>query len=162
MTTTPATIRDSIAARIVALTPSAHTDDKFREHTYLDDLRLWAEANPTGCLRVFSVEWNDNIPPPLVTNTTEEQAEDDIEIVVAYPTTWRYGERGLVDLKTTIAADIRRINHEVGTNGFAALATATNTSATVTTLSEGPSEIGPVVSFGVVRLHVLYSRSPSA
>lgn len=162
MTTTPATIRDSIASRILALTPSAHTGDPFREHRYAEDLPLWAESNPAGCLRVFSVRWSGSTSAPSVTNTTEEYVERDLEIVVAYPTTWRFGEMQLVDLEEVIDADIRRINHEVGTNGFAALATAANTSATVTTLSEGPPEIGPVVSFGTVRLHVLYSRSPSA
>lgn len=162
MTTTSAIIRDSIATRVAAVTPSAGTGDPFREHRYADPLREWALANPASALRRFSVRWDGAVLPPLVTNTTEETVERDIEIVVAYPTSWRFGGQQLVDLEEVIDADCRRINHEVGTNGFASLATVTNTSATVTTVIEAANEIGPVVSFGVVRLHVLYSRSPSA
>lgn len=159
MTTTATAIRNSIEARIAALTPAVHAGQPFRAHRHERPIREWAEQNPSACLRRFSVRWVGPIPPALVTNTDVEQVERAIEVVVAYPTDWRHGGKQLVDLDEVASDDARLIADCVGTNGAAAMALVT-TSATVVTDTDGENlEPGPVVTFGVVRLRAYYYRS---
>lgn len=160
MTTTPDVIRDSIASRIAAIVPAIHAAQPFIEHREEMPFRAWSAANPPGSLRRFSVRWVGAVAAPVVTNMDLEEVEDEIEIVVAYPTNWRHGGRQLAGLDDVVKADARRISHVVGTNGAAGMAAVT-TSATAITLSESV-DAGDAVTFGVVRLRVVYTRSPSA
>ncbi len=160
--TTAAAIRDDIAARVAALVGLQHVRQRFVEHREERPIREWAIKSPGAALRRFSVRWLGEVRGPTVTNTDVELVDQDLEVVVMYPSDGRHGTQVMVDLDTVIGQDLRRINHAVGTNGFAALA-ATIPAATVVSLP-GPEtieDLGPVRA-GVVRLNATYYRDPSA
>ncbi len=159
--TTAKALRDSIAARVAALVPTSHARQGFLELREERPIRGWAAANPGSCLRRFAVRWVGPVRGPTVTNTDVELVDQDLEIVVVYPTDGRHGPKMRVDLDTVIGEDLHTINNAVGTNGFAALALTTQ-AATVRSL-EGPEEredLGPAQA-GVVRLNASYYRSPA-
>lgn len=160
--TTAEAIRSGIAARIVDLLATSHPGSRFHEHREAQPIRTFAMDNPASCLRRFSVRWVGDVHGPHVTNTDVELVDRDLEIVVTYPTSWRHGNKLLVDLARVIAEDTQKINHTVGTNGYAALA-ATTPAATVRSLegAEGHEDLGAAQA-GIVRLNAMYYRSPSS
>ena len=151
-TTTPGTLRTTIAARIVALTPSLDSEVLFREHREEDSFREWALNNPAGCLRRFSVRQGPRVEQPTVTDGLTEMVAQEFEILVAYPTDGRFGALKMADLDNAVERDRAQIAKTIGTNGTA------YTDATVTTEDEDREDIGPV-TVGVVRLLARYFRS---
>lgn len=160
-TTTPKALRDSIAARVALLVATSHAGQPFTEHREERPIREWAASNPGSSLRRFSVRWVGSVRGPHVTNTDVELVDQDLEIVVVYPTDGRHGPKMRVDLDTVIGEDTHKINNAVGTNGFAALALATP-AATVRSLdgAEDREDLGAAQA-GVVRLNASYYRRPS-
>lgn len=158
-TTTPSAIRSAVVAIVAGLTPATSIGDRFKEHREEQDFRAWCGANPAGCLRRFSVRWVSAVRVPTVTNTTEEWVSRDLEIVVAYPTSWRAGGTQLAGLIDAIDKDVKVIANAVGTNGAANYVTQLGP-ATVTsvTTSEDSHDMGPF-HVGVVTLDVGYYRS---
>lgn len=158
-TTTAAAIRNAIVARIARLVPVIEAE-RFIPSQELSDFRDAAERNKTGCFRRYSVRFMGAVTPPLVSNTDVERVGDDIEVVVAYPTTGRFGAKALHALDDVIASDLRQIEHEVGSNGFANLNTDLAMVGAATVLTVGQArEDGPAVTFGVLRLRVEFYRS---
>jgi hypothetical protein len=160
MTTTAATIRDSIESRIAALAPTAHAGDRFLAHRHELPLPQWANANTTGAFRRFSVRWDGGGTPPTVTDGVVAWEERDLLVIVAYPTSWRAGGKALVDLDNLAIVDAQQIDDAVGTKGYAATAAATSSGATVT--SQGTDLIaGTPVTFATIRLRAHYYRTTS-
>lgn len=153
-TTTPAAIRDVIIARIEGLTPPTfganlyipHREDRL-------DLRAWAAANPSACLRRFAVETRGDTAEVEVTMVTQEQVRETFEIVIAYPDSNRFGSRqGLHD---AIASDLRHIDYYAGTTGFSVTPTS---NATIISKQYSRERDGAVF-FGVIPLEVVYWRA---
>jgi hypothetical protein len=156
MATTGAAIRDAMIALVEAITPSTHAGDKFVAHREVQPFRDWADANPGGCLRRFSIRSTGALTPPEATNTDIEWVSTDFACVVAYPVNGRQGEDWLLDLDDVIEADLRAIEHRIGTNGYANYAQQT-AGATVTTTGTAREEGGAVV-YGVLELHAGFYR----
>ncbi len=156
-TTTADAVATAIATRITAIAPGLHAGDRFREHRYEIPLAEWALANPTGCLRRFSVMPSFDISPPDVTDGLTEAVEQDFLVEVAYPSSHRFGPRGLRDLMAAIDADRSQIAKTVGTNGFASYASEPGT-VTIWTVAESGEDLG-AVKVGSVRLRGRYFRS---
>jgi hypothetical protein len=153
--TTGAAIRDAMIALVEAITPSTHAGDKFIAHREVQPLRDWAEANPGGCLRRFSIRSTGQPRPAPVSTTLVEETSDTFEIVVAYPTDGRQGEDWLLDLDDAIESDQTSIHKTIGPPGYASL------TATATVIHEDPftREDGSPVTFGVIRYRVDWYRS---
>lgn len=158
-TTTPAAVRNAIAAVVKGLTPTAHTETPFREHEEREAFRDWCVANASACLRRYSVRWIGDTAPPTVSNTDVEFVERAIDVEVAYPTAWRLGGRQLAGLDDAISEDLRLIAHAVGTNGHARVAAELGAaSVTITTEAERVVDLGPI-HLGQVALIARYYRS---
>lgn len=156
-TTTGAAIRASIETRIAALVPTSFAADRFLAHRHEQPIAEWAEANPAGCLRRFSVRESPDVEPGDVTDGLVEWVWQGFTVTVAYPKSWRAGNKQLVDLDSLVAADRLQIVKTVGTPGFATLATTTQ-AATVTHTGETREDLGPAV-LGIVLLRAGYYRS---
>lgn len=160
-TTTAEAILNSITSRIVTrLTPTYDSDKLFLLHEEQEEngFRDWAERNADACLRKFSAMFMGEEEPPLVSNGDVELVGEELEVVVAYPTTNRF--RSQVALHHVIREDLRQIEHEVGSNGFNALDTDVASIGTATVITLGRRrEDGPPVTFGVLRLRAMYYRS---
>lgn len=158
--TTAAAIRTSIIGRIVALVPRVEPGKRYKPSRESEDFRTLSARTKSACLRSFSVRFMGGVTPPLVSNTDIERVGDDVEIVVAYPTGLRFGVDGMLDTDDVIAEDLRQIEHEVGSSGFANLNTDLGMVGAATVLTIGQTrEDGPPVTFGVLRLHVEFYRS---
>lgn len=154
--TTPAAVRDELAARVTAIVPSLLAADRFVEVRYEAPIGAWALANPTACLRRFSVTEADDVEPPDVTDGVTEAVWQEFTVEVAYPTSWRSGPGQRVGLTDMMAADRAQIAKTIGTNGFATYSTAPS-SLSVLTVAETRLDLGPV-QLGIVRLRVRYFR----
>lgn len=158
-TTTPSAIRSAVVAIVEGLTPATEARTGYVAHREEADFRDWCAENPAGCLRRFSARWVSPTRTPTVTNTTEEWVSRDLEVVVAYPSSYRFGGVQLAGLVDVIDVDVKQIAHAIGTNGaanyVAQLGAATVTSVTT---SESSADLGPI-HLGVVALDVGYYRS---
>jgi hypothetical protein len=150
MTTTAAAVRDAMLTLVEAITPAVHAQTRFERFREQVDFRTWAEQHPDACLRRVSIRSTGDVTPPAVTNTDIEWVSTELECVVAYPTSGRFGANHLTELDDAISSDMQKIEHRIGTNGYAAYASQT-AGATVTTI-EASRDDGQAVTFGVLRL----------
>lgn len=153
---TVAAIRDTMTTAISALLPHSLQGNPFKLHRQHGDFRAWAEQNPGGAFRQFSVRGSGTIAPPEVTNTDVELVSTEIECVVAYPMDFRGGPKMVHDRDDLIESDLRQIDNTIGTNGYATIETAV--SGTVTTI-EATREEGQACVFAVLRLKVGFYRA---
>ena len=117
-TTSYAAIRDDQIAAIVAITPTSHSDVKFRCHDHEDtDLREWADKSPQAAQRVFSVEYlfEDEAP---VSNMDAEPRQVTAEIVVAYRKDKKFGALQRRKLSDVMREDFIAINNAAGVRGY--------------------------------------------
>lgn len=156
-TTTIAAIRDNLATRIAAVTPTDQANVPFRVYREEMPFREWCAANPGGCFRRYSVRATATVTAPTVTDTAVEWVEQDLDVMIAYPTTGRFGARVMVDVDEIVFADLQKLEHTVGTNGYATFA-ASIPDAAVTTIEAAREDAGPV-TFGVLRLRAHFYRS---
>lgn len=156
-TTTIAAIRDNLATRIGAIAPTVAADTKFRVFREEQPFREWAAANPAAAFRRFSVRAGAVVGQPEIIDSTATWIEQDIDVVVAYPTNGRFGSRVMVDVDEIVFADLAKIDHTVGTEGYATFA-ASIPDAAVTTIEAMREEAGPV-TYGVLRLRAHFYRS---
>jgi hypothetical protein len=153
--TTPGVVRREIVALIEALTPATESSVGYREHRHeTQDLRDWADEFPESCFRRFSVRYTGDRDQPEVSNTDVEDEERDFEIVIAYPSTNRWGDT--FDRDDVIDADANQVNHEVGTNSYGSITDCTM-------LTEGISrEDGSPATFAVINLRAVFLRQQAA
>lgn len=156
-TTTADAVATAIATRIKDIVPTLHAGDRFREITYEQPLRVFAQADLSGCRRRFSVLPGPDVTLPDVTDGLTEAVFQNFIVEVAYPTDWRYGDRGLRDLINVIDLDRQQIAKTVGTNGFASYASEPG-SITVETIAESRDDLG-TFHVGIVMLQARYFRS---
>ena len=119
--TTAAAIRDRISAVITALTPTVLSGDTFREsrNEYEGDFKKWAKAHASASLRRFQVRDSGKDGPAKSSNTTEEYRFITWQVLVAYPTTHRYGAQAGLDLDDVKSADQHQIETAIGMRGGA-------------------------------------------
>ena len=156
MATTPGAIRDRMSVLVTAITPTVHAGQKFLAHRHQEPLRDWAEANPTGCLRRFSVRSVGDTTQALVTSTQLERVEESIVVEVAYPLDWRHGGTQTLALDDAIQTDAVRIEAAIGVSSSDS---ALKLLATIFRPGEVERETaGPVVIL-TIRYRVEYARS---
>jgi hypothetical protein len=117
-TTTYAAIRDDQIAAIVAITPTSHSDVKFRCHDYEDtDLREWAPKNPQAAQRVLEINYLFEDESP-VSNLDAEPRMVTAEIVVAYRKDKKFGALQRRKLSDAMREDFIAINNAAGVRGY--------------------------------------------
>lgn len=159
-TTTASAIRTEVMRLIADITPSVHAHQRFQQHREELPIRPWAEAHPEACLRRVSVRFGGSTEPPAVNDTRVQEVSDTMEIVVAYPVSWRHGGRQQLGLDDVIADDARLIEAAVGPPGYAAVASLVAPATVLWEQSNEREESGPV-QFSVLRYRVDYFRSLS-
>jgi hypothetical protein len=115
--TTPAAIRNRMAALIIAITPGIHSTQKFVQHRETEPYRDWVEAHPDA-VRRFTVRHLGATTQALVTDHQVERVEDTMIVEVCYPGTWRHNVPGtgteLLGLDDVIASDAVKIEAAIG------------------------------------------------
>jgi hypothetical protein len=117
-TSTEADIRTRCASLLTALVPSVQSNVRFREHRYDQDFTTWCENNQE-CLRMFAIR--DTLGPyqPAITNTDIEWRQVEVELLVAYPRTSRYGATKTdVSRDVLIRSDLHEIESTIGLRGY--------------------------------------------
>lgn len=116
---TASAIRDRVRAVIALVDPVNLTGTRFRDSRseLKGDFRVWAEANPAGCLRRYQVRDTGDADLPVVSNTDMESRIVEFEILLAYPQTNRAGADNALDRDDVIDEDWREINFNVGLCG---------------------------------------------
>lgn len=121
-TTTRASIRDSVATAIAAITPSALSSRGFyyaRHETA--DFRVWADQNDAATFRAFVVEFGPWEPLGLSDGLIQRR-ESSMTVIVAYPHHWALYQRegeGRRAMEDVIERDIKKIGGAVGIHGSA-------------------------------------------
>jgi hypothetical protein len=165
MATTPDAIVDRMAALVVAVAPTTHSTQRFVQHREEMDFREWALANPSACLRRFSIVFLGDTSQALVTSGELERVEESIECVIAYPADFRHGGRQLHGLRTTMSKDAVTVEKTIG---VVASDTTLKSLATIFRVADISRESGTgadgrvVVLFTVIPLRVEYARSLAA
>ena len=142
---------------VQALTPTTLSSDRFLAHREGGDLRTWAEAHPTACLRRFSIRNLGDCAPAVVSDTRVEETSDTFEVVIAYAPNGRHGPNFLTEVDKAIESDQTQVHKTIGPPGYASL-TAT---ATVMHQDGFSREDGNGVTFSVIRYAVAWYRSLS-
>ena len=160
-TTTPGAIRDVLIALVAAATPDAYAE-RFIAHredaTTGDDFRAWAEANPAGCLRRFSIMFDHDVTiPDVCDGVTGERVRQTFRFEIAWPLrSNRYSNaKGLAD---TIAMDLRKARGTIGYAGFPLTYAQHGSLCTVLSESSDVVERGKSVAIGSFELTVEYWR----
>ena len=148
MATTPGAIRDAMIALVAAIDPATHGHQPFRAHREQMDFREWAEANPSSCLRRFSIMFTGDREAPLVTNGLVEEVSETVDVLVAYPNDSRHGVKPGTSVADVATSDIRQIHHALHVANSPA-------GATVLRLADSRDISGPV-TFAVIRYRVDY------
>jgi hypothetical protein len=165
-TTTPKTIRNTVAGLIEDITPAIHSGQDFKRYRQQKPgFRAWALANPTQCLRRFSVAFLRDVQPPAVNDTLVQEVSDTLEIVVAYPNDGRHNTANAEEmdgLEDVILSDQRLIEADVGPPGYATFAGLVAPACVIKDQPETTEgEPDDPVWFGVIRYRVDYWRSLS-
>lgn len=113
-TTTYEALRDAQLAAIEAINPGAHSRERFARHRAERDFRSWAEAAPKACFRRFAVEDLHQYDPIDASDMVQEPRFGRGEIVIAYPTDFRYGSDNVRDLNDLIRRDTVAIINAAG------------------------------------------------
>lgn len=156
MATTPGAIRDRMSVLVTGITPTVHAGQKFLAHRHQEPLRDWAEANPTSCLRRFTVRSEGDTSQAAVTDHVVERVEETILVEVAYPTDWRHGGTQLLGLDDVINADAVRIEAAIG---VASSDSALKLLATIFRPGDVAREPTGPVTYLTIRYRVEYARS---
>lgn len=157
MATTTAAIRDVMRRTVRSLVPSVLANVRYTLHDERGDFETWAEANPTAAFRRVAIRSTGSIEPPVVSNTDQEWISTGIDVVIAYPRDHRYGAQLRLDLDDVIEADLRQIEHAIGTNGYAALDLTTGGDALV--MTEATERLpGAANVYGLLRLSAGFWR----
>ena len=161
-TTTPGAIRDVLISLVVAATPDAHTQERFRAYdedaSGADDFRAWADANPTACLRRFSIMFRHDVEIPDVCDAvTGERVRQTFDLEIAWPNkSNRYRDaKGMADV---IAADMRKLRGTVGYAGFPLTYPAHGSLCTVLSESRDLVSRGRAATIGSLELTIEYWR----
>jgi len=155
MATTAGAIRSVMLTAVEALTPTSHSGDPFRAWRERMPLMDWAPEHADQCLRRVSIRNEGSQEPAAITDTLTEETSDTFEIVVAYPTNHRFGEKALTSLDDVIEEDTTKIHATIGPPGYASLAAA----ATVLHQTPWSREERDGVTFAVITYRVDYYRS---
>lgn len=118
VTTTPGDLRDLIAALVTATVPALLAKNRFLESKYETDFEEWCQRNPDACFRRFSVRNTFNFFQPEMSNTDVEEDIVDFELIVGYPSTYRYGSHAAVDMDAAIQSDKILLKNAVGLDGY--------------------------------------------
>ena len=116
MASTQAAIIDRITALVSDLTPLSDVGVPFRSSlnegsaNFIDQ----CEAQPAGCLRRFQVRTDGSEDPPEVSDTLVDMRHFTAIVLVAYPTTGRWGTKGAVARDRVIDEDWGRLNGTAG------------------------------------------------
>lgn len=155
-TTDFATIRDRQIARIGALTPTAQpTTIGFNRSPKRWPVREWALRNATSAvLRQFEIVRVGETNPPSICHGSQQQRDEQCEIVIAYPTELGlYGTEDHDDLEKTIRSDARQIADVV----FSPNNYVSGQNAAIPTIRE--PEKSDAVWFGVVSVRLIYDEA---
>lgn len=154
-TTTAAAIRAVMVAAVKALRPATISQSRFEQHDEKIEIRRWALQSPVGSLRRFSIR-DDGDLQGTGGDTGQEWVTATFEVVIAYPTDYRYGAaaEGQLALHNTIERDLAQIDRTIGTSGFALYG-----DGAVITDRRGREDTD-AVSFGVLTLKVSFWRVP--
>ncbi len=121
MASTEAAIIDRITALVSDLNPLSDVGVPFRSSlnegsaNFIDQ----CEAQPAGCLRRFQARTEGSEEPPEVSNTLVDLRHFTVVVLVAYPTTGRWGTKGAVARDRIIHEDFKRIEQAIGIYGRA-------------------------------------------
>ena len=116
-TTTFEAVRNSQFTAIEGITPSSLDSAKFVKHHAEQDFRTWCEENPQACFRRVSIADLFDYEGPQISNTDVEFVEGRQEIVVAYPTDYRYGLDAMRDMRDIIREDRNDLDNALGHRG---------------------------------------------
>lgn len=158
MATTAGAVRNQMISLVEDITPALHAATKIRAYREEQEFREWAMANPSACLRRFSIRFLGDTSQALVTDHTVERVEEGVEVVVAYPTNWRLASSGTqqLGLDDAMASDAKKIDAAIGV----ASSDATLKSLATVFRNDGKSreDVGPV-QFSVITYRIEYARS---
>lgn len=152
-TMTASSVRDELTTGVISLTADSLAHVKFRAHDNRQDFRTWCNANPQAAFRRFQIRDVGTVAGSEVYDAQQTWHVTEMECVVAYPRDYRYGRDALIDLDEVLWEDLDDIDNAIGSNGAAAV-----TTATVTTL-EKTTEEGAACVFAVLRLQTEFWRA---
>jgi len=120
-TATAAAIRDRAIAVIKSLDPTVVSGDRFIPHRneWGANFRDWALKNPASCVRRYQVRTTGADRPIEVTDEQLETHYLELEVVVAYPQTHRWGADAALDRDDVMEADRFLIDDVIGVRGSA-------------------------------------------
>lgn len=113
-TTTTAAIREALESQVVAISRKP----RFERHRNETPLLAWAEQNPSGCLRRFSLlNIGSHDLGPIVGGVVIE-VETQLQLIAAYPEQWgRYGSENRQSMQGDIETDAEAIRLAIGLQG---------------------------------------------
>lgn len=154
-TTTPEAIRDRAITVIEALTPAADTSIKFRafRNEHGADFQAWAEANPTSAQRRFQVRTTGGSVVPEVSNTSIEEHQVTLRVLVSYPHSHRWGRGAGLDRDDVMDQDTFQIDEAIGMLGKANFSSPY---ANATWIEGAPREVIRGASCDFVELELVY------
>jgi hypothetical protein len=123
--TTFGAIRDQLVTTIKALTPARLASSTYRfapripveYHDEANNLRGWAEENPSDCFRVYDVVQQGWLPSGTSDGDIQGRMAT-LELVVAYPDLYGlYGVDGSAEQADVMEADISQVAATVGLHG---------------------------------------------
>lgn len=150
-----ATIRQSMCTAVKAISPTLHSDEKFREWPNTSDFVEFCEKNPASARRLFFIRGTGDVRIES-DNSSMRWEITEVECVVAYPRDFHAGELMLNDLDDLIESDLLQFDATIGTAGYSTLEDAV--SGVVTTIGQS-REDGEACVFGVLRLRVEFWRA---
>lgn len=140
------------------VTPSIHAGTPFRAHRETQPFRVWAEQHAATCLRRFSIRYLGDFAPATVSNMVVEETSDTFEVVIAYPTSGRFGADIMTSLDDAVFSDQVQVHAAIGPPGYQSL----EAQATVISEEGWTREEGDQVTFAVIRYRVDFYRATQA
>jgi hypothetical protein len=118
-TTTAAAIRDRANVVIHGLVPTTDSHVPFLPYLYEDegDFRKWAEQNPQGAVRRYSCQMTGADREIEVTDEQLETHYVELEIIIAYPQSHRWGSAAAVKRAAVMEEDEHLIDDAIGVRG---------------------------------------------
>lgn len=119
-TTTFDAVRDQMISVIEALVPASLPQDRFRRALgERADLRAWALEYPDACFRRFDILDASDYAAPIVSDGVIDQVEAVARVVVAYPSSGKFGDQNRRDAMGVMRADRHQIDDAIGLHGGA-------------------------------------------